>query len=318
MKLAIVSPCFNEEEVLPETVKQLDKLLENLIATNKISSDSRIYFIDDGSRDETWSLIEKASESNPHIIGIKLARNVGHQNALLAGLFLAQGDAVVSIDADLQDDISVIEEMVAKWNEGYQIVYGVRKERKTDTVFKRKTAELFYTTMKKLGADVIHNHADYRLMSRNAIEALKKFREVNLFLRGMVPLIGLKQTCVYYARNERFAGESKYPLRKMLAFAWQGITSFSIMPLRIISYMGFVVFLGTLILSLWVFIAKTIGNQAVPGWASTVLPIYLLGGIQIFCIGIIGEYLGKIYSETKARPRYVIEKISPQEESMNE
>jgi glycosyltransferase involved in cell wall biosynthesis len=309
MKLAIVVPCYNEEEVLTETATRLIHLLDKLIAQEKVARTSKIYFVDDGSRDNTWKIIEKLSGENEHIGGIKLSRNRGHQNALLAGLFTAEGDAVVSIDADLQDDIRVIEEMVRDCGNGVDIVYGVRKKRETDAPFKRITAQMFYKFMRLMRVEVLGDHADYRLMSRKAIQALREFKEVNLFLRGIVPLIGFKSSIVYYERAERFAGASKYPLMKMLAFAVEGITSFSVIPLRVITMLGVFTFMGTMLMSAWTVAVKLFTHHVVPGWTSTVLPMYLLGGIQILCIGIIGEYLGKTYSETKARPRYIIEKM---------
>jgi glycosyltransferase involved in cell wall biosynthesis len=308
MQLTLVLPSYNEEAVLYETSKRLLVLFDKLIKNDTINNDSCIYFIDDGSKDKTWSIIEELSQKHLHVSGIKLSRNRGHQNALLAGLFTVEGDAVISIDADLQDDINIIEEMVHSHIKGNDIVYAVRKERTTDTAFKRATAEGFYKLMHFMGVDIVFNHADYRLMSRRAIEHLKEFEEVNLFLRAMVPLIGFQSDNVYYDRAERFAGESKYPLRKMLSFAWDGITSFSVMPLRMITAAGFLIFIATLIMSTWVLGVKLFSEEAVPGWASTVLPIYFIGGIQVFSLGIVGEYIGKIYMETKKRPRFIIEK----------
>lgn len=308
MNISIVVPCYNEEPVLNETAERLLALLARLRTAGKISDESRIYFVDDGSRDATWDIIETLSGDHAPIHGIKLSRNRGHQNALLAGLFTAGGDALISIDADLQDDVDVIEEMVDQYRSGFDIVYGVRRERKTDTPFKRATAEGFYKVMRLLGVDIVYNHADYRLMSRRSIEELKQYPEVNLFLRAMVPLIGFRSTSVYYERAERFAGESKYPLKKMLSFAWDGITSFSVVPLRLITATGFVIFIASILISLWVLGTKLLTDNAVPGWASTVLPIYFIGGIQVFSIGIVGEYIGKMYLETKRRPRFIIEK----------
>jgi glycosyltransferase involved in cell wall biosynthesis len=310
MNLGIVVPCYNEEEVLPETARRLLALLEGLMASGRAGAQSKIYFVDDGSKDRTWPLIEELSQGSAHVAGIKLARNCGHQHALLAGLFTAEGDALVSIDADLQDDISVIERMVDDFHDGVQIVYGVRKQRTTDSFLKRATAQGFYRLMSLLGAESVYNHADYRLMSRRAIEELKQFKEVNLFLRGLIPLIGFSSSIAYYDRTQRFAGESKYPLKKMIALALDAITSFSIVPLRLITLTGFLVFMGTVFISFWVIYIRFFTDTAVPGWASTVLPIYFVSGIQILCIGIIGEYLGKIYREVKGRPRYIIEKMS--------
>ena len=310
MKLGIVVPCYNEEEVLHETAKRLQVLVSRLIVAGKISADSKIFFVDDGSRDRTWSLIEELSRQSSAVAGIKLSRNRGHQNALIAGLFTADGDVLVSIDADLQDDIDVIEQMVDEHRRGMDIVYGVRKKRDSDTFFKRFTAETFYRLIRQLGAESIHNHADYRLMSRRAIEGLRRFDEVNLFLRGIVPLIGYPSSIVYYDRRERFAGESKYPLKRMIGLALDAVTSFSVVPLRIITLTGFIVFAGTMLMSAWILWIKIFTDQAVPGWASTVLPLYFIGGIQILCIGVLGEYLGKVYSEVKARPRFIVEKTA--------
>jgi glycosyltransferase involved in cell wall biosynthesis len=307
--LAVVTPCYNEQEVLPETCRRLMALRERLVGAGKISAKSRIYFVDDGSRDRTWEIIDSFVQQELPVVGIKLTRNRGHQNALLAGLFTAEGDAVVSIDADLQDDVDAIEEMIDRHLAGCDVIYGVRKRRASDTFFKRFTAEGFYKLLALLGAQTIFNHADYRLLSRRAIEALKEFREVNLFLRGIVPLIGYESAVVYYDRDARFAGESKYPLRKMIGLALDAVTSFSVVPLRLITLVGFLVFLFTTIMSGFIFWIRLFTDVAVPGWASTLLPIYFLGGIQILCLGVIGEYLGKIYGESKARPRFIIEQI---------
>jgi polyisoprenyl-phosphate glycosyltransferase len=308
--LAIVIPCYNEEEVLPETRRRMVALINDLIDGQKISHDSTVYFVDDGSRDQTWTLIEQFATEDRHIAGIKLSRNRGHQNALIAGLFSAKGDAVISIDADLQDDVGAIREMVDRFRAGAEIVYGIRAQRGSDSLFKRMTAEGFYRLIQALGAESIHNHADYRLMSRRAVESLKQYREVNLYLRGIIPLLGFSSEIVFYDRAKRFAGQSKYPLRRMIALAWEAITSFSVVPLRLIAYLGFVVFIGTILVSLWALWVRFFGNDAVPGWTSVVLPIYFLGGIQIFCIGMLGEYLGKTYAEVKGRPRYLIEKAT--------
>lgn len=307
-RLGIVVPCFNEEEVLPETARRLTALLDGLIGGGHIAADSQVVFVDDGSRDGTWELIESLASADVRIGGIKLSRNRGHQNALLAGLYTCEADVLLSVDADLQDDIQVIPEMLRAYVRGAQIVYGVRKDRSSDGFFKRAAAQVFYHLMTALGAESVYNHADFRLMSSLAIEALKGFREVNLFLRGMVPLIGFKSAVVYYTRAERFAGESKYPLRKMLALALDAVTSFSVAPLRFITGLGFLVFLLSAVMGTWTLWVKLFTARAVPGWASTLLPVYLLGGMQIFCIGVIGEYLGRVYQETKARPRYIIEK----------
>jgi len=308
VRLDIVVPCFNEEEVLPETARRLTEILTGLILTGKVAPTSRICFVDDGSGDATWQLIEDAARDNTEVTGIKLSRNRGHQNALLAGLFTVDADVVISVDADLQDDISVIPEMLALHARGIDVVYGVRRDRSSDSLFKRGTARFFYGMLGALGAESVANHADFRLMSRSAIDGLKQFREVNLFLRGLVPLVGFKSSIVYYDRYERFAGVSKYPLRKMLGLALDAITSFTVVPLRIITLAGFLVFALSSLMVMWALGVKVFTSQAVPGWTSTILPIYLLGGIQILCIGVIGEYLGKIYQEAKARPRYIIEK----------
>jgi len=307
--LGIVVPCYNEEDVLPETSRRLTTLVNELIAGHHIAADSKIYFIDDGSSDATWALIEQLAHGNPHVTGIKLSRNQGHQNALLAGLFTAEGDVLVSVDAELQDDIGIIPNMLFEYERGMDVVYGVRKNRSCDCWFKRASAQAFYRLIEALGAESVYNHADFRLMSRRAIEAFKQFREVNLFLRGMVPLIGFKSAVVYYDRAERFAGTSKYSLRKMLSLALDAVTSFSVVPLRLITFTGFIVFALSSMMVAWTLWVRLFTDQAVPGWASTILPIYFLGGLQILCIGIIGEYLGKIYQEVKARPRYIIEKV---------
>jgi len=304
--LSIVIPCYNEEEVLPETVKRLLELIKEDIKSNKISSDSHMLLVDDGSNDLTWQIISELGKNSLHVKGIRLAHNKGHQYALLAGLENASGDILVSIDADLQDDISVISKMVDEYKKGNDIVYGVRSSRETDTLFKRNTAQGYYWLLSKLGVDVIYNHADYRLMSRRTIEALKNYGEVNLFLRGLIPTLGFKSTQVMYARNERFAGESKYPLKKMLALATEGITSFSVTPLRFISGLGFSVFFISMIISLWAAYSYFIEGSAIPGWTSSVLPMYLLGGLQLLSLGVIGEYVAKTYMETKRRPRYLI------------
>ncbi|MDB6091689.1 MAG: glycosyltransferase [Gammaproteobacteria bacterium] len=307
-RLTIVVPCFNEEEVLPETARRLAALLQEMTANGLIAPQSQIVFVDDGSRDRTWEMIEALAIGDPHFGGIKLSRNRGHQNALLAGLYTCDADVLLSVDADLQDDIQVIPEMLQAYSRGAQVVYGVRNDRTSDGLFKRATAQGFYRLIRALGAESVYNHADFRLMSRRAVEALKSFHEVNLFLRGMVPLIGFKSAIVYYTRAERFAGESKYPLRKMIALALDAVTSFSVAPLRLITGIGFVVFLLSSAMGMWTLWVRLFTTRAVPGWTSTLLPIYVLGGIQILCIGVIGEYLGKVYQETKARPRYIIEK----------
>jgi len=309
IQLSIVVPCYNEEEVLPETASRLASLLKRLAAEGKIDGLSRAVFVDDGSKDRTWEIIEKLCATEPLMGGIKLSRNRGHQNALLAGLFTVDGDAVISIDADLQDDVDAIVPMIDHFLQGSDVVYGVRNQREHDTPFKRGTALAFYGLMRALGTDTIHNHADYRLLSRRAIEALKNYREINLFIRGIVPLVGFRSSIVHYERSVRFAGESKYPLRKMVEFALDAITSFSVAPLRLITGIGFSVFVLTMALSVWTLWVAVGTDRAVPGWASTLLPILFLGGIQILCLGVMGEYLGKVYVEVKSRPRYIIEAV---------
>lgn len=303
--LYVVVPCYNEEAVLQETAKRLAEKLGRLIEQKTISHGSRVLFVDDGSKDKTWQIIESLHEKNSLFSGLKLAHNRGHQNALLAGLMTAKdlADCVVSMDADLQDDIEVLDEFIAKFKDGCDVVYGVRNKRDTDTFFKRSTALGFYKFMKLLGVDVVSNHADYRLMSRRALDALAEYKEVNLFLRGIVPLIGYRSDYVYYDRHERFAGESKYPLKKMLNFAFDGITSFSVKPLRIIANLGILISLFSVLGLLYALISKIAGT-AVTGWTAIIASIWLLGGIQLLCLGICGEYIGKIYSEVKARPRY--------------
>jgi len=308
MQLALILPCYNEEETLKETSVKLLPLFNSLIESSKIDDNSKIYFIDDGSSDNTWSIIEEFSKKNKHISGIKLSRNFGHQNALLSALMTVAGDVVISIDADLQDDISMIEKMIDLYNSGNDIVYGVKMKREADSFFKRTSAEGFYKMMHLMGVNVVYNHADFRLLSRRVIEHLKEYKEVNLFLRGLVPLVGYKSATVSYDISERTAGESKYPLKKMLSFAWNGITSFSVTPLRFITATGFMLFISTLFLTIYSLWIALFTDEAVPGWASTVLPIYFIGGVQMLSIGIIGEYIGKIYLEIKARPRYIIEK----------
>lgn len=306
--LTIVVPCYNEEEVLNETAKRLNTLITDLINEGQLSPLSHILFVDDGSKDRTWSLIEALHDKNQQFVGLKLARNVGHQNALLAGLHTAGdcADCVISIDADLQDDVDVIREFIIKFQEGYEVVYGVRNERKTDSFFKRTTAQGFYRLMKIMGVQIVYNHADYRLMSHRALQHFKEFKESNLFLRGIVPLLGFKSTTVYYERNERFAGESKYPLKKMLAFAWDGITSFSVVPIRFLTYFGFIFMFFSIIASLYTLWIKLFG-ETVSGWTSLMLSIWFIGGVQLVGLGLIGEYIGKIYKETKSRPKYIIE-----------
>lgn len=307
MKLYLVIPCYNEEEVLPETSKRLKEKYTALMSAGKIDADSKIVFVNDGSKDRTWELIRELHEADPVFRGICLSRNKGHQNALMAGLMTVKSecDAAISMDADLQDDINAIDEMVDRFHEGYEVVYGVRSSRKKDTFFKRTTAQGFYKVMRAMGVETVYNHADYRLMSRRALEALSEFDEVNLFLRGIVPLVGFKSTEVTYERGERFAGESKYPLKKMLAFATEGITSMSVRPIRMITALGFFVFLVSLGVLVYSVIRKFIG-ETVPGWAFLAVSIWALGGIQLLAIGVIGEYIGKIYLETKHRPKFIV------------
>ncbi|MDQ0246461.1 glycosyltransferase involved in cell wall biosynthesis [Bacillus fengqiuensis] len=306
--LTIVVPCYNEEEVLEETTSQLTAVLDDLIAEKLIADDSKILFIDDGSRDRTWPLIVMESTRNDYVTGLKLARNVGHQKALLAGLEKAKdkSDCVVSIDADLQDDVSVIREFLLKYHEGYEIVYGVRDSRQTDTFFKRTTATGFYRVMSKLGINLVYNHADYRLMSRRALEELSRYQEGNLFLRGIIPMIGFKSTEVMYDRKERFAGETKYPLKKMLSFALDGMTSFSVVPIRFITSLGFFLFFLSIMAGAYALIQKMLGYTNA-GWTSLIISIWLIGGLQLMGIGMIGEYIGKIFMEVKGRPKYAID-----------
>lgn len=306
-KLAIVVPCYNEEEVLPETRMQMISLLEEFIKENLISTDSYILFVDDGSKDQTWSLITQYNEESDFIRGLKLSRNFGHQNALLAGLFHADdADVLISIDADLQDDLQAMRQMLLKNRAGYEIVYGVRDDRSSDSAFKRSSALGFYKLLSKMGVESVYNHADYRLLSRRAMDTFKDFGEANLYLRGMIPMLGFKQTSVYYNRSKRFAGESKYPFSKMLSFAWNGITSLSIKPLHFVTFCGFAIFILSIGLTLFALISYFL-FQTAHGWASTVIPIYFLGGVQLLCIGLIGEYVAKIYKEVKQRPRFIIE-----------
>ncbi|MDD3665051.1 MAG: glycosyltransferase family 2 protein [Bacteroidales bacterium] len=308
--LYITVPCYNEEEVLNETASRLIDKLTTLINTNKISMNSRILFVDDGSKDRTWNMINQLHSTNSLIGGLKLSRNRGHQNALLAGLMeaLKHADMVISMDADLQDDIDAVDAMLEQYYQGNDIVYGVRSSREKDTFFKKFTAESFYRIMLKMGVELVFNHADYRLMSKRALEGLMEYEEVNLFLRGIIPQIGYKSAVVQYERNERFAGESKYPVRKMLSFAMDGITSFSVKPMRLIVNIGAAMLLISIIALIYAILSKLQGST-VSGWTSTIVSIWFIGGIQILCLGIIGEYIGKIYSESKKRPRYIIDTI---------
>jgi len=308
MVLNIVIPCYNEEAVLAETNRQLTELIDTWISQG-ILDECRILYVDDGSKDRTWEIIESLQKESPYAHGLKLAHNVGHQHALWAGLMhsVGQCDAVVSIDADLQHDIRAIEEMIAAYRDGCEVVYGVRNDRATDSTFKKKTALGFYTLMQKMGVDVIPNHADFRLLGSQALAALSQYPERNLFLRGMVRTLGFKERIVHFECHDRFAGESKYTLRKMLNFAIDGITSFSVQPLRAISLLGFIVMLMALCAGVYALVAYFCG-KAIQGWTSILLSIWFLGGVQLLCIGVIGEYVGKNYIEVKRRPRYMVEK----------
>ena len=307
-RLAIVVPCYNEEEVIDISSKALREVLDDLIAKKKVSEDSYILFVDDGSKDKTWSLIEKEFQAHPTVKGLKLAGNVGHQFALTAGLMTARewSDVTVSIDADLQDDVNVIETMIDRFHEGFDIVYGVRNSRKTDTFFKRTTAQGFYKLMAAMGVKTVYNHADFRLMSKRAVDQLSKYHETNLFLRGLVPLIGYQTTTVGYDRKERVAGESKYPLKKMLALAFNGISSFSVKPIDLISGLGVGIIAISIIAAIYALVSYFTGHVEA-GWTSLILSIWFLGGVQLLSIGMIGKYIGKIYLEVKNRPRYNVE-----------
>ena len=309
--LALIVPCFNEEEALPETAKSLAGKIQELSAAQLISEKSLLLFVDDGSSDNTWGLIEKYhAEAPQHFGGIKLSGNKGHQNALLCGLLAVNGlvDASVSIDADLQDDIDVIDKMIEKYRAGYEIVYGVRSNRTTDSFFKRSTAQGFYRLMRFLGVDVVYNHADFRLMGKNALEALAEYSEVNLFLRGIIPMLGFKTGIEYYTRSERMAGTSKYPLRKMLKFAMEGITSFSVKPIRLITFLGVLLFAVSIAMIMYFFV-RYFSGHTVAGWASIVCSLWGIGGLILFSIGVVGEYIGKIYLEAKHRPRFHVERF---------
>lgn len=307
--LYILAPCYNEEAVLPITSKIFLDKLNSLINSGKISAQSRVVFVDDGSKDKTWEIIESLHELDPKFVGVKLSRNRGHQNALLGGMSTVVNDCdmIVTIDADAQDDVNAIDKMVDDYYSGSEIVYGVRASRETDTFFKRTTAQGFYKFMSMMGVETVYNHADFRLMSSRAVKALLDFKEVNLFLRGMVPLVGFKSSSVTYDRAPRVAGESKYPLKKMLAFAFDGITSFSIKPIRVITFLGGITLFLSLIFAIYALVGFFV-NKTVPGWTSTVLSIWFFGSLQLLAIGVVGEYIGKIYLETKSRPRFFIEK----------
>lgn len=308
--LYLIIPCYNEQDVLNQTADVLQKKVLSLIEQKKISPNSKILFVDDGSKDNTWQIINELHSKDKIFSGIKLSRNRGHQNALLAGLMSAKDlcDITISIDADLQDDTDAIDKMIDKYYEGNEIVYGVRSARKTDTFFKKFTAESFYKLIKFLGADIIFNHADFRLMSKKSLEAFANFNEVNLFLRGLVPMVGFKSGIVTYERHGRFAGESKYPLKKMLSFAWEGITSLSVKPIKLITSVGFFIFFVSILMVAY-FLFQFINKNTVAGWTSLVISVWMLGGLQLISIGLIGEYIGKIYIETKHRPKFIIEKF---------
>ena len=307
--LYIVIPCYNEEAVIRETARQVAIKMQQLYEKELISGKSKVLFVDDGSKDMTWPMIEALHAENPMYCGVKLSRNKGHQNALVAGLSVAvkYADMIISMDADLQDDIGAIDGFVQKYYEGCEVVYGVRSARKTDTFFKRFTAQSFYKLMQAMGVDIVYDHADYRLMSKRAVEEMLQFKEVNLFLRGIVPLVGFKSDKVYYERNERFAGESKYPLKKMIAFATDGITSMSVKPIRLITVLGFLIFIISLCMLVYSLVRHYTGHTSI-GWSSMFVSIWALGGLQLLAIGVIGEYIGKMYMETKARPKFIIEK----------
>lgn len=307
--LAIVVPCYNEQEVFGKTAISLSTLLRRLMDMGKVSQDSRVYFVDDGSSDATWTMIESLAAKSTNVRGIRLTRNYGHQSALFAGLTHAVGDAVVSIDADLQDDSNAIEDMVDRFREGFDVVLGVRRSRAVDSVLKRETARFYYRLLKACGVDIVMDHADYRLLSRKAVEWLKEYEEVNVFLRGIVPQLSSRRALVYFDRGARAAGESKYTLRKMLSLALNGITSFSVTPLRVVSALGIAVFTLSIMMTIWAFWVRLFSEAAVPGWASSVIPIYFLGGIQLLCLGVVGEYVAKVYFETKRRPRFIVDKI---------
>ncbi|MCH9813520.1 MAG: glycosyltransferase family 2 protein [Epsilonproteobacteria bacterium] len=308
-KLMIVVPCYNEEEILEMSATKLLKKLTQLIQKDLITLESQIVFIDDGSRDKTWEIIQALSNKHDSIKGIKLSRNYGQQNATLAGLFSLDADLYITIDVDLQDDIDALDSMVLEYNKGFEIVYGVRKNRDSDTFFKRQSAVMFYKFIRYLGVDIVDNHSEFRLMNRRTVEALKSYNEVNLFLRGIVPLIGFKSINVYFDRKNRDKGESKYSKRKLFSLAWQGVTSFSVIPLRMITVIGFSVFFLSIVLGIWVLYNKFFTATAVPGWASSMLIINFVGGLQLLSLGVIGEYIGKIYQEVKQRPRYFIDQI---------
>jgi glycosyltransferase involved in cell wall biosynthesis len=302
-------PCYNEQEVLPETTKRLSALLNSMASNGECAQRSAIYYIDDGSEDNTWRLIEEYASSEPRVCGVQLSRNRGHQNALLCGLMTVPGDVLISLDADLQDDLEVIPKMVAAYGQGSEIVYAVRSSRDQDSLFKRLTAESYYKILALLGVEILYNHADFRLMSRRAIESLREYEETHLFLRGLIPQLGYRTSTVEFERAARFAGESKYPLSKMLSLAWQGVTSFTAYPLRLITGVGFVLSVCSLGLAGWALGIRLLTDWALPGWASVVIPMYFLGGIQLLSLGILGEYLAKVYEAIKKRPRFHVEAV---------
>ncbi len=318
-KLYMVIPCYNEQEVLPETSKRLKEKLSTLVKAGKIDPESRIIFVNDGSKDRTWEIIRGLHEEDPVFGGVNLSRNRGHQNALLAGLMIVKdhADMAISMDADLQDDINAIDEMVEKYLDGTDIVYGVRSSRERDTFFKKATAESFYKMMNAMGANTVFNHADYRLMSKRALEGLAEFQEVNLFLRGIVPMIGYSTDVVYYERGERFAGESKYPLGKMLSFAIEGITSLSTKPIRMITFLGFFIFLVSIGILIYSLVRHFMGATIV-GWTTLMVSVWAIGGLILLSLGVVGEYIGKIYLETKARPRFIVEQFLNDTENTKE
>jgi glycosyltransferase involved in cell wall biosynthesis len=307
--LAIVIPCYNEEEMLPKTLTTMLSLRDGMISRGKINTASKIYLVDDGSKDKTWQILSSEAANNPALVAVKLSRNKGHQNALYAGLCTTTEDITVSIDADLQDDPQNIEAMVDEYLKGNDVVYGVRSARHTDTFFKRFTAEGYYHLMKKMGVDLVFNHADFRLLSRRALESLKEYDESNLFLRGIVREVGYPSSVVEYERQAREAGESKYPLKKMLSFAWKGITAFSTAPLRMITILGLLSGFASFLLISWVLVIRFFTDNATPGWASVLLPLLFIGSVQLLCLGVIGEYLSKIYEEVKRRPKFHISEV---------
>ena len=306
--VSLVLPCYNEQEVLPETTSRLTKLLEQWQDDGLVAPGSAIYYVDDGSRDRTWQMITEYAAGSSRVCGLKLSRNRGHQNALLCGLMTVPGDVLISLDADLQDDLDAIPRMVKAYGEGNEIVFAVRSARTTDSFLKRFTAQGYYKLLAALGVEIVYNHADYRLMSRRAVETLREYDETHLFLRGLVLQLGYKTAVVEFERAARFAGDSKYPLRKMLALAWQGITSFTAYPLRLITGVGVVISVGSLSLATWALFVRMFTEQALPGWASVVIPMYFLGGVQLLSLGIIGEYLAKVYEASKQRPRFHVDR----------